>query len=60
MEASSNGDVKCVQLLLDRGAQIDHQNKVNAIRHPTTCLFIHVMLRVHNIIKHTRPCRVMW
>ena len=30
--ASGGGHDGCVQLLLDRGAQIDHQNKVSAFR----------------------------
>ena len=30
MVATHEGHVGCVQLLLDRGAQIDHQNKVSA------------------------------
>ena len=29
MEASGRGHDGCVRLLLDRGAQIDHQNKVS-------------------------------
>ena len=32
MWASREGHDECVQLLLDRGAQIDHQNEVSAIR----------------------------
>ena len=32
MRASHGGHDGCVQLLLDRGAQIDHQNKVSAFR----------------------------
>ena len=32
IEASGWGHVGCVQLLLDRGAQIDHQNEVSAFR----------------------------
>ena len=30
MEASRGGNTRCVQLLLDRGAQLDHQTKVTA------------------------------
>ena len=32
MLASHSGNDGCVQLLLDRGAQIDHQNEVSAFR----------------------------
>ena len=32
MGASLYGQDRCLQLLLDRGAQIDHQNKVSAFR----------------------------
>ena len=32
MRASLRGHDGCVQLLLDRGAQIDHQDKVSAFR----------------------------
>ena len=32
MEASFEGRDGCVQLLLDRGAEVDHQNKVSAFR----------------------------
>ena len=40
MWASSKGHDGCVQLLLDRGAQIDHQNKVSAFRdQPGVCLY---------------------
>ena len=31
MEASSEGHVECAQLLLDRGAQVNHQDKVSAV-----------------------------
>ena len=38
--ASLNGHDGCVQLLLDRGAQIDHQNKVSAFRNqPSVSLY---------------------
>ena len=38
MVASGGGHDGCVQLLLDRGAQIDHQNKVSAFRdQPSVC-----------------------
>ena len=40
MEASGRGHDGCVQLLLDRGAQIDHQNKVSAFRdQPSVSLY---------------------
>ena len=32
MEASGGGHDGCVRLLLDRGAQIDHQNEVSTFR----------------------------
>ena len=32
MDASREGHDGCVQLLLDRGAQIDHQNMVSTFR----------------------------
>ena len=31
MEASGGGHVECVKLLLDRGAQANHQSKVSAV-----------------------------
>ena len=31
MEASGRGYVECVKLLLDRGAQANHQSKVTAV-----------------------------
>ena len=31
MLASLQGNVECLQLLLDRGAQLNHQNQVNAV-----------------------------
>ena len=41
MEASHGGHDGCVQLLLDRGAQIDHQDNVSAFRdQPMQYLFI--------------------
>ena len=40
MEASGGGHDGCVQLLLDRGAQIDHQNEVSAFRdQPSVSLY---------------------
>ena len=40
MLASRGGRDGCVQLLLDRGAQIDHQNKVSAFRdQPSVSLY---------------------
>ena len=40
MEASLKERDGCVQLLLDRGAQIDHQNEVSAFRdQPSVSLF---------------------
>ena len=40
MVASLKGRDGCVQLLLDRGAQIDHQNKVSAFRdQPSVSLY---------------------
>ena len=32
MEASAGGHVGCVQLLLDRGAQANHQDEVSVVR----------------------------
>ena len=32
MEASVRGHVGCVQLLLDRGAQANHQDKVSVVQ----------------------------
>ena len=37
MVASREGHDGCVQLLLDRGAQVDHQNKVSG---SAQCLFL--------------------
>ena len=31
MKASAGGHVGCVQLLLDRGAQANHQDRVSAV-----------------------------
>ena len=40
MWASGRGHDGCVQLLLDRGAQIDHQDNVSAFRdHPSVNLY---------------------
>ena len=33
LEAVSHGDVKCVQLLLDKGADVNQQNKVSSFHH---------------------------
>ena len=33
LEAVSQGDVKCVQLLLDKGADVNQQNKVSSFHH---------------------------
>ena len=34
MMASNGGHVECVQLLLDKGAQVDHQDRVSAVFPP--------------------------
>ena len=41
IEASRGGHNRCVQLLLDRGVQIDHQDKVSAFRDlPSVSLYL--------------------
>ena len=45
MEASMNGHVECVKILLERGAQANTQNKVSSSR-PVQCLllmYVHVV-----------------
>ena len=34
MMASNGGHVECVQLLLDKGAQVEHQDSVSAVFPP--------------------------
>ena len=50
MMASLEGHVGCVQLLLDRGAQIDHQNKVSAFRDQPSVSLYHVPLCEEGIV----------
>ena len=40
MVASRWGHDRCVQLLLDRGAQVNHQDKVSAFLGSAQCLFL--------------------
>ena len=44
MMASREGRDGCVKLLLNRGAQIDHQNKVSAFRDQPSVSSYHVPL----------------
>ena len=50
IEASSGGHYGCVQLLLDRGAQTDHQNKVSAFRDQPSVPLYHVPLCEEGIV----------
>ena len=50
MVASRWGHDECVQLLLDRGAQIDHQNKVSAITDQPSVSSYHVPLCEEGIV----------
>ena len=50
MEASGGGHDGCVQLLLDRGAQIDHQNKVSAFRDQPSVNLYYVPLCEEGIV----------
>ena len=43
LEAASTGDVECLQLLLDKGADVNHQNKVSSFHHEMRSLpYVHV------------------
>ena len=43
MEAASRGDVECIQLLVDKGADVIQQNKVSSFYHEMTSLpLVHV------------------
>ena len=43
MVATSRGDVECLQLLLDKGADVSQQNKVSSFHHEMTSLpLVHV------------------
>ena len=43
MVAVSNGNVECLQLLLDKGADVSHQDKVSSFHHEMRSLpFLHV------------------
>ena len=50
MRASGGGHDGCVQLLLDRGAQIDHQNEVSAFRDPPSVNLYYVPLCEEGIV----------
>ena len=50
MVASRWGHDGCVQLLLDRGAQIDHQNEVSAIREQPSVSLYYVLLCEEGIV----------
>ena len=50
MWASVGGHDGCVQLLLDRGAQIDHQNKVSAFRDQPSVSLYYVLLCEEGIV----------
>ena len=43
MVVASRGDVECLQLLLDKGADVSHQDKVSSFHHEMRSLpFVHV------------------
>ena len=43
MEAASRGNVKCLQLLLEKGADVNQQNKVSSFHHEMMSLpLVHV------------------
>ena len=45
MEAASRGDVEYLQLLLDKGADVNHQNEVSSFHHEMRSLpLVHVAL----------------
>ena len=50
MRASRGGRDGCVQLLLDRGAQTDHQNKVSAFKNQPSVPLYHVPLCEEGIV----------
>ena len=50
MVASLKGHDGCVQLLLDRGAQIDHQNKVSIFRDQPSVSLYYVPLCEEGIV----------
>ena len=49
LEAASWGNVQCLQLLLDRGAYVSHQDKVSSFHHEMGSLpLVHVPLYVNH------------
>ena len=38
IKASSKGHVDCVKLLLEKGAEVDHEDKVSAVSELIICL----------------------
>ena len=50
MWASNRGHDGCVQLLLDRGAQIDHQSEVSAFRDQPSVSLYYVPLCEEGIV----------
>ena len=50
MVASGGGHDGCVQLLLDRGAQIEHQNTVSAFRDQPSVSLYYVLLCEEGIV----------
>ena len=50
MVASIRGHTKCVQLLLDRGAQVNHQDKVSAFWDQPSVSSYHVPLCEEGIV----------
>ena len=43
MEAASRGDVECLQLLVDKGADVNHQDQVSSFHHEIRSLpLVHV------------------
>ena len=47
MVATSRGNVQCLQLLLDKGADVSQQNKVSSFHHEMTSLPLVHVYHVH-------------
>ena len=48
MRASHGGHVGCVKLLLERGAQVNHQDEVSGIRFLVRCFYIQYDQKEYN------------
>ena len=59
MEVTSRGNIECLQLLLDKGANVNHSDKVSSFHHEMRSLLLvhvyHISFSYMNGIQYSIP-----